>query len=330
MRRLPAVALALLLLAAFLLAIGPAAVAAELAGADPIPLAVGAVGSLAALVSWSEAQRRLHRAAGARVPAGQFLRGYLVGVFGKQVLPGGQVGGPAVVAYAVGRETALAYESDLAAVTVGKLLGTIGAAVPVLAGLALVSVPAAAARPALAALAVAVLGIAGVVVVARARPAALAALLRGAGRTTHRTLGRVSTRVRRLTTPAAVEAVVDRGRGTFAAVGRDSRALAVAFGLTVAGWACAAIPLWGAAHAVGVATPLAVALFAVPIASIGTLVPLPSGAGGVDLVLGGLLVAVLAVAPPTAAAVVLLYRVLVDVLPAIAGAVAGSAYLRTP
>lgn len=330
MRRRLAVLLALLLLAAFLLAVGPRAVAGELARADPVPLVVGAAGSFAALVAWSEAQRRLHRTAGATVPFSRFLRGYLVGVFGKQVLPGGQVGGPAVVAYAVGRETDLAYESDLAAVTVGKLLGTLGATVPVGVGLALVAVPATAARPALAAMAVAVLGVVGVVAVARARPSALAALVRGAGRLADATLGRVSTSMRRHTTPAAAEAVIDRGRETFAAVGHDRRTLATAFGLTVVGWTWFAIPLWGAARAVGVEAPVAVALFVAPVASLGTLVPLPSGAGGVDLVLGGLLVTVLAVPVPTAAAVVVLYRLLVDVLPVLAGGAAGAASVRGP
>lgn len=323
MRRRVAVLLALLLLALFLVAVGPRAVVRELAAADPEPLLVGGLGSLAALVAWSEAQRRLHRAAGAVVPPARFLRGYLVGVFGKQVVPGGQMAGPAVVAYAVGRETDLPYEGDLAAASVGKLLGTLAAVVPAAVGLAAVAVPTRVARPAVAALAVATLGVLGGVVVASARPDHVAGLLRGVGAAVHATFGRLSSRVRARTTPAAVAGVVARGRRTLGVVGRDRRALAVAYAVTVVGWGLYAVPLWGATTAVGIPLPFAVALFVAPVASLGSVVPLPSGVGGVDLVLGGLLVALTDAGVAPVAAAVLLYRVLVDVLPALAGAVAG-------
>lgn len=323
MRRRVAVPLALLLLALFLLAVGPRAVAAELAAADTPPLFPGTLGSLAALVAWAEAQRRLHRAAGAVVPGPRFHRSYLVGVFGKQVLPGGQAAGPAVLAYAVGRETDLAYEADLAAATVGKLLGTLAAVVPAAVGLGAVAVPARVARPAVAALSVATLGVLGGVTVAAARPGHVARLCRRAGAAVHATLGRLSARIRARTTPERVAGVVVRGRRTFGVLGDDRRALAVAYALTVLGWACYAVPLWGAAAAVGIPLPLAVALFVAPVASLGTVVPLPSGVGGVELVLGGLLVALTGAAVSTVAAAVLLYRVLVDVLPAVVGALAG-------
>lgn len=323
MRRRVAVLLALLLLGLFLLAVGPRAVAAELAAADPLPLGVSAAGSLAALVAWSEAQRCLHRAAGAVVAAPRFLRGYLVGTFGKQVLPGGQVAGPAVLAYAIGRETDLAYEEDLAATTVGKLLGTLAAVVPAAVGLGAVAVPSRVARPAVVVLGVAVLAVVGGVAVAAAQPDRVAGLIRGLGAAVNATLGRLSTRVRDRTTPEAVAGVVARGRRTLGVLRGDRRAVAVAYALTVVGWACYAVPLWGAAVAVGVPLSFGVALFVAPVASLGSLVPLPSGAGGVDLVLGGLLVALTGTGVATAAAAVLLYRVLVDVLPALVGALAG-------
>lgn len=327
MRRRVAVPSALLLLALFLVAVGPRAVAAELEAADPVPLFVGGVGSLAALVAWSEAQRRLHRAAGAVVPAPRFLRGYLVGVFGKQVVPGGQLAGPAVVAYAVGRESDLPYEGDLAAVTVGKLLGTLAAVVPTAVGLAAVAVPERVARPVVAALALTTLGVLGGVAVASARPDHVASLLRRAGAGVHATLGRLSERVRSRTTPDAVAAVVARGRRTLGVVGGDRRALAVAYAVTVVGWGCYAVALWGAVRAVGIPFPFAVALFVAPVASLGSVVPLPSGVGGVDLVLGGLLVALTGAGVATVAAAVLLYRVLVDVVTALVGAGAGLSWL---
>ncbi|WP_255197200.1 lysylphosphatidylglycerol synthase transmembrane domain-containing protein [Halorarius litoreus] len=323
MRRRLALLVALLLLTLLVLAVGPRAVLAELAAAEPWPLVVGALGSLGALAAWSEAQRRLHWAAGASVPAPRFFRGYLVGVFGKQVLPGGQIAGPAIVAYAVGRETDLPYEADLAAATVGKLLGTLAAVVPVAVGLAVVAVPQTVARPAVVALGVVTLGVVGVAGGVRARPDHLAAGFRRLGAVLHATLGRVSTHLRDRTTPEAVDATISRGRRTLGVVGADRRALAVAYGFTAVGWGLYAVALWGAATAVGLALPLTVALFVAPVASLGTLVPLPSGVGGVDLVLGALLVAFTGAGVATTAAAVLLYRVLVDVVPALAGAVAG-------
>lgn len=329
MRRRLALLVAFVLLAGFLLAVGPRAVAAELAAAAPRPLFVGAVGSLGALVAWSEAQRRLHRAAGARVPARRFLRGYLVGTFGKQVVPGGQVAAPAIVAYAVGRETALPYEGDLAAATVGRLLGTLAAVVPVAVGLAVIAVPPTVARPAVVALGVVTLGTVGGAGLVRARPDRLAAAVRRTGAAVHATLGRLSARVHTRTTPDAVAEVVARGRRTLGVVGGDRRALATAYALTVAGWTVYALALWGAANAVGLLLPVRVALFAAPVASLGLLVPLPASVGGVDLVLGTLLVALTGAGVATAAAAVLLYRVLMDVLPALAGAVAGLSTART-
>lgn len=328
MRRRVAVVAALLLLALFLLAVGPRAVAAELATADPAPLAVGAGGSLGALLAWSEAQRRLHRAAGAGVPPARFARGYLLGVFGKQVLPGGQVAGPAVLAYAVGRETPLAYEEDLAATAVGTLLGTLGAVVPAVVGLAVVAVPPRVARPGAVALGIAAGGVLAAAALASVRADDAERVLRWIGAVVHATLGRLSGHVRTRTRPEAVARIVERGRRTLGVLGGDWPSLAVAYIATVAGWCLYAVALWGAADAVGVPLSPALALLAAPVASLGSLVPLPSGVGGVDLLLGTLLVTLTGASVATAAAVVLLYRVLVDVLPALAGAAAGITHFR--
>lgn len=313
---------ALVLLALFLVAVGPRAVLDELRHADPMVFLGGCVAGLFAFVLWSEAQRRLHVATGADVRPGGYLAAYLAGAFGKLSLPAGQAGGPAVMAYALGTRTNLTYEEDLAAASVAKLLGALAATVPVLAGVLTLAVPS---RTRVAAL----LSVAGVtaiavvlVAVAARRPDAVTAAIRTIAAAIQATVGRLSGRVRRRTTPDRAEASLVRLRSAVAAVAADRGGLLTAFGLTVAGWLAYALPLAAGAAALGHEVPLALALFVVPVASLGTLVPLPSGLIGVELLAGGLLVALAGLDPPSAAAVVLLYRVATAVLPAVAGAAA--------
>lgn len=321
-RRLALGLLAVAVLAVLFVAAGPSRILAELAVADARWLAVAAAGALVALGCWSEAQRTVHAAAGARVAPPRFLRGYAAGVLAKQALPASGASGPPALAYALGRETPLAYDQDLSAVVVGRLLGTLAATVPVLAGLALYAVPVRAAGPALAALAVAVLLVAGVVAILGFRPSRAVAAVHAVARAGRVTLGRISRRVRNGLTPARVDTVVERNRRTLASVGGDRRALARAFAWTVAGWVAFAVPLWAGAAALGHPVPFAVALFAVPAATLGTLVPLPAGAGGVELVLGGILTAVAGLPVAGAAAVIVVYRACTDLLLAAVGAVA--------
>lgn len=324
-RRFVFIVLALGVLGVLLALAGPRRVLAELSRADPRWVAVAAGGGLCALGCWSEAQRAIHRGAGAHVAPLRFLRGYAAGVLAKQPLPASGASGPAVTAYILGRETDLAYDQDLSAVVVGRLLGTLAAAAPVVTGAALYAVPGRAARPALAAVIVAVLLVGGAVTLVAARPSLLAAVVRGLARVGRVTLGRLSARGRAALAPARVTAVLARNRRTLGAVGDDRRALAVALGWTVAGWVALAVPLWAGAVALGRPVPFALALFAVPAASLGTLVPLPGGVGGVDLVLGGLLAGVAGLSVPAAAAVVVVYRACADLLPAAVGAVAVAA-----
>lgn len=321
-RRLALIVLAAGVIAVLLALVGPRRVFAELSRADPRWLAVAAAGGLCSLGCWSEAQRAIHRGAGTRVSPLRFLRGYAAGVLAKQALPASGASGPAVTAYTLGRETGLAYDQDLSAVVVGRLLGTLTAVVPVAAGLGLYAVPGSAARSALVALAVAVLLVGGAVVLVAVRPSLPAAGARRLARAGRVSVGRVSASAREALAPERVECVIARNRRTLGAVGRDRRALAVAAAWTVAGWVAFAVPLWAGGAALGHPVPFALALFAVPAASLGTLVPLPSGAGGVDLVLGGLLAGIAGLSVPAAAAVVVVYRVCADLLPAVVGAVA--------
>lgn len=318
-------ALALAVFAALLALAGPRRVLAELARADPTSLGVAALGGLAGLGCWSEAQRAVHRGSGAAVDPLRFGRGYAAGVLAKQPLPASGATGPAVAAFAVGRETDLAYDQDLSAVVVGRLLGAVAAAVPVAAGLVLVTVPGAAARPVAATLAAVVLLVASAVGAVAARPDLAAATVERLAAMGRATLGRASGHVRSALEPDRVTVVLGRTRRTLATVRGDRRALAVAFAWSVAGWVVFAVPLWAGAAAVGHPVHFGLAMVAVPAASLGKLVPLPAGAGGIDLVLGGLLTVGGGLSVPAAAAVVVVFRAAADLLPAAVGAVAVAA-----
>ena len=313
-RRLAVVAVAVALLGGFLLAVGPRRVVADLAAAEPRWLAAGTGATLLALVCWSEAQRALFRAAGAPVPPWRFLLAYLAGNFAKLTLPGGRIGGPAVMAYALGRETEFTYERDLAVASAGKLIGFPAAVVAATAALLTVATPGVAADaqlllPLLTIAVGAVLGV-GAAVAARPGPAGrLVHALAAAGRAT---VGRLSARAERALAPARIDrALADVGQ-TLRTMGRDRPALALSFALTTAGWVAAALALSATLVAVGEPAVPALALLAVPLSSLGNAVPLPGGAGGVDLALGTVLGAALGLDVAAAGAVVLAYRLVSD------------------
>jgi hypothetical protein len=312
--------LALALLAAFVLVLGPERVVRDLSRADPWLVALACLSTLGTLGAWSEAQRRLHRAAGATAGPGAFGVAYATGVFLKLTLPGGRAGGPAVMAYALGRETRLGFERDLTAVLFGKVVGFVGSVPPALVGLLFVTVPFPLERAILPATAgVTLFGLAGSVLVRR--PGAVRAgvhRLAGVGRTT---VGRLSTRAAAALARSRVEEACDRAEGTLSAIRADRRTLLSAAVLATVGWCLAAGPLYLAFAALGTPIPLALALFVVPVGTVANGIPLPGGVGGVELALTGLLVALTGLPVATVGAAVLLYRATGDGFSALVGGV---------
>lgn len=313
-RRLAVVALVLALLGGFLLAVGPRRVIADLAAAEPRWLAAGAGATMLALACWSEAQRALFRAAGAPVPPGRFLLAYLAGNFAKLTLPGGRLGGPAVMAYALGRETAFTYERDLAVASAGKLIGFPAAVVAATAALLTVATPGvtAEAELLLPLLTVAVVAVLGIGAAVAARPGPAIRLVRAFAAAGRATVGRLSTRAEQTLAPDRVNRALAGVGETLRTMGRDRPGLALAFALTTAGWVAAALALSATLVALGEPGVPALALLTVPLSSLGNAVPLPGGAGGVDLALGTILVTALGLDVAAAGAVVLAYRLVSD------------------
>lgn len=313
LRRAAGAVVALALLATVVFAVGPRAVTAALRGADARPLAAALLAGVGALVCWAEAQRLLHGAAGAGVGRARFWPAYAVGATAKLALPAGGAAGPVLIAAAVAEETDLPFERDLAAASAGSSLGVAGAVGPTLVGVAAVGLPGLAV-PVLAVVAGLVAVAGGVAIrpgLARRGLDAMAAAAARLFELVPGADGRVGERV-----AAAPETIV----AGVADVAADRRMVALALGLSTMGWCLSSAALVGAALAVGYSVGPWVALAVVPVASVGRLLPVPAGLGGVEAALSALLVAT-GVPAGGALAVALLHRASTDLVVAATGAV---------
>jgi|GEM_PF-639304 len=306
-------ALALLAVGGFLVAVGPEAVAAELATADLPVLAVGFLSVVVALACWSEAVRRLVATTGYSVGGSRYRRAYLSGEFLKQVLPMGQSGGPVLMSYTVSTETDAPYESTLAAASVFAFLNVVASLVLAVAGLALLVVTRRGPTgPLLRNVLVAMVAVTGVVLLLSylavyRRPLLERIALRVAA-ALRRTVGRLSARVEAALAPEAVEGVVRTYADSVGQLAGDRRALATTVAFAVTGWVFFLLPLYTSFLAIGDPVPYALVVFAVPVVTLLNVVPLPGGLGGFEVALAGVTAAVGGLDLSTATAAVFLFR----------------------
>lgn len=310
-RSLLAFAASLLLLVAFLVLLGPVELAAELAATDPLLFGAGLVAMLATLVCWSEGLRPLLADAGATVPPRRLFVAYCTAMLGRQLVPMGAVGGPALTAYTVDREASLSYNGTLAVVTVAEFISVVASlalaavAVPVL----LVGAPTLAQlRVALLAVGLAAAAVAAAAVAFWYRRRTVERTVRGTARILQRTVGVLSGRLRAWLAPARAGAGLAHFYDTVDALAAHPATLSRSFGLHLAGWIFSAVPLYTSALALDVRVSFALAFLLVPAGDLVTVLPLPGGLGGTEIALAALLAAVAGLALPRAAAVVLLYR----------------------
>ena len=310
-RRLLSLGAAVVLLAGFLLVLGPERLARQLAGANLAIFALGLVAIVLALLCWSEASRRLFVAFDTPLSRRGAVAAYGAGAFGKQVLPMGNAGGPAVMAYAFDREVNLGYSRSLAVIVVAEFLSLLASLVLGFVGIVFLLLFSSA-DPALRWLGVGVVlvgaALAALSVVVWYRRHHVGLAVTGIAQLLAPVVGRISpARAERLR-PDRVSANLQRYYETFDAVLRDRRAVLYAFALSQAGWLFFALPLYTGARALGVDVALALALFLVPAAGLATVFPLPGGLGGLEVALAGLLAALATIDLTTAGAVVILFR----------------------
>lgn len=311
-RTVLALGLALAVLAGFVGTLGVEEVIGALTAADPLWAGVAVIAALASLLAWSVVFGLLIGTDGETDGWWASTVLYAAATFPKNVLPAGHASGPVVTAYLYSRRLDREYAQTLAQVSMGEVVNTtvsIGVAVAGLGGLFLVTPP----SPERHLLAVslgsgiAVLGVVGGIVwlrrdVLRAAVAALAYLLR-------ESVGRVSTRVEHALEPERVSSGVARFGATFTRASGMRRTLAVATLFSLVGWAGFVLALFASGLAVGKHIPLTLAAFLVPASGIAGAIPLPGGLGGFEIGFTAVLVAMTGMAPETAVAATLIYRV---------------------
>jgi len=313
-RALVGFAIAITTLVAFLLLLDPAAIWAVLRGASIPWFVAGLVAVLAAVACWAESMRRVLLAAGGHVGPLRGFAAYATGMLAKQILPMGNAGGIAIMAYAIGREADLDLDRSLAVVTIGDFFGLVSTVVLAVAGIGYVVLTLPPSRLVDAALLGVIL--VGLVFVSVAVMlvywrSLLRRLVMAVAWFLRMTIGRVSDRVASKLSPGGVDAGIQRYFATFDAAATDRRAMVTAAGLALLGWTLFAVPLFTSAAAVGEPIAFGLVLFVVPVGGLATAVPLPGGIGGVEFAVTGMLLAVTSIEPAVAAAIVLLYRLCV-------------------
>lgn len=104
-------------------------------------------------------------------------------------------------------------------------------------------------------------------------------------------------------------------------VATDRRGLALTLTASTVGWTFQMVALWLAFVAIGSPVPFSVLLFAIPVGAIAGATPLPGGAGGIEIVLVGVLSAVpgVAIGSETALAAVVIFRGAIYWVPVVIG-----------
>lgn len=299
-----------LVVGGFLFVLNPEQLVRQLADVHIGIFALGLLAIIAALVCWSETNRRLFNAAGTSLSRRRAFVAYGAGVFGKQVLPVGNAGGPPIMAFTFNREAALGYTQSLAVITVTNLLGLVTSLVIAGVGIGgLMFFGSAGSDLRWLGIGVGLVSAALVmlsVVWYRRRYVRLA--ITGSAGLLAPLVGKVSPSAAERLRPERVNDTLQRYYETFRSVMGDRRAVLSAFVFSLLGAVFFALPLYTGALALGVDLRLELALFIVPAAGLTAVVPLPGGLGAVEGVLVGLLVALTAIELTTAGAVVILFR----------------------
>jgi len=330
-RSLLAFAASVLLLAVFLVVVGPGTLLEHLAGVDLAVFSLGLPAMVVTLLCWSEGLRRLLADAGGQVSAWRAAVTYTAAMLGRNLIPMGALGSPAITAYAVDREVSLPYNETLAVVTVAEFLSTVASLLLAAVGIPYLLL----ASPAVGQLQLFVLAVVGfgavllgVAVTFWYRRRTIERAVLGVAHLLQLTVGRLGTRLDSVLAPDRVGDQLERFYATVETLAANRRTVALSFGLHLVGWVASAVPLYTSALAVDVHIPLALVFFLVPASHLVAVLPLPGGLGGVELVLAGVLAVVLGVDIALAATVTLLYRLWAYWFVLLAGAVA-SLYAAT-
>ncbi|WP_280587980.1 lysylphosphatidylglycerol synthase transmembrane domain-containing protein [Halorubrum sp. Boch-26] len=311
------------ILAVLFVVVGAGRVVDTLRGADRGLVAATFGLALCWLLAWSLMLRTVLGAVGVHLPVATSFLVYAGAVFANNVTPFGQAGGEPVAAALIAKVSGSRYETGLVGIASVDVLNVVPSISLVFLGVSAYAATAAVGERLEVAVAVAVALIASIATAIalgwRSRRAIADRLPAAVG-------GAIG-RFRRFDAAAVEEALAARLRNFFEdieRVGTSPRRLAVAVGLSLAGWTLQAAALAVAFAAVGAPIAPEVALFAVPLAYVAGATPLPGGLGGIEAAFVALLVPTTGVAAATVTAAVLVFRGAVYWLPMLIGGISVS------
>jgi uncharacterized protein (TIRG00374 family) len=232
-------------------------------------------------------------------------------MFGKQVLPLGHAGGPALVAYVYEREVTLGYNQTLAVVTIAEFLSLLASLMIAAVGVGYLFIGSTGV-PELRLVQISVLAVAaGVFFLAFVfwyrRGLVERGVLMLAGIVVH-TLGRVWPPLAVRLEPARLRAGLARYYEMVDEILTHRRSVLMGLGLSLLGWGFFVVPLYTSALALGIQVSAPLVLFIVPISGLATIIPLPGGLGGIEVAVGAMLFALTGIDLVTVVAIVLLFR----------------------
>jgi glycosyltransferase 2 family protein len=308
--------------------VGGSQVSRELASANPVFIVLGFSITLVALFCWSEAVRCLLDRSETPIEGWRFRGAYLASFFAKQIIPIGRASSPFLLAHIVSSEMSTDRDQTLGAalvievlnLTASLSLGFIGLVFIALQGqpiMAFISVPS---------LHIAILLTGGFLAATTTlyrykhlflRPITivgirLLSLLRvlSGNRTQrlHLRLHPIQARMRFIREYLHLR--VHSYSTEASLVLENRRQIGLAFGWSVVGWICFCLPLYASFLALDRHISILLPLFLIPASGVARVIPLPGGLGGVEVVLGGMIIALTGIDAGTAGGVVLLYRLL--------------------
>lgn len=313
-------ALAGVVLAGLLWAVGPSDVVDAIRRADPAVLAAVLVVAVCWLSAWGLALWTVLTGLGSSIRAHVAVLVFAAATFANNVTPFGQAGGEPVAALFISRTADTEYETGLAAIASVDSINFVPSIGLASVGIVYFSTQVSfGSRLQFASYAVAALAIAVPILVVvgwnyryRVESAAVRVVT---------PVARLITRVIPKRSPPTSNSIRVRVEGFFHAIERVSgnrRGLVLTFGFASIGWLCLSTSLWLSLFALGQTVAYPVALVVVPVGAIAGMTPLPGGLGGVEAVLIALLVA-LGVPNGAAAAAVIIHRTATYVLPTVIG-----------
>lgn len=284
-------AVALATVAALLLGVGWERVVRNLRAADLAAFAPAFAASLAGMAVSVEGVRIVLDLPVRGASSSVARRAGLAAKFVRSVVPAGNVGGGAFVAYTVSRREDIAVSECLAAVATWEFLNMVASAVVAtvgVVGIVLSGGDVGAAPVVVAAFGSLLLfGLAAGVLVARRRERVVDVVVWSSA-LVDRTLGRLTARLAGRLDRDDVRRGLDGFLVDVAGVTRDRRRLALAALAAHLAWLFGTLPLYFSLQAVGLSASVAVVLVTMPLAGFALAVPVPGGLGPFDAAIGGL------------------------------------------